>query len=162
MVQIDATDRAILVELQRDSRQTYAEIGAKVGLSAASVHGRVKNLERRGIIKGYGAHINAKAVGLEVVAFISIRLEGGVNCRDIAPHLLQFPEVEECHAVAGDTDTLLKVRVGTPEALEQLIFRIKRIPGVQRTISTVTLSTQFEYRALVPAGEAETESTLAR
>ena len=159
MVQLDATDRAILGELQHDSRQTYAEIGTKVGLSAASVHGRVKNLERRGVIKGYSARVNAKAIGLDVVAFISIRLEGGVNCRDIAPQLYQYPEVEECHAVAGDVDTLLKVRVSTPEALEHLIFRIKTVPGVQRTISTVTLSTQFEQRPLVPDDGLEAELT---
>jgi Lrp/AsnC family transcriptional regulator, leucine-responsive regulatory protein len=149
MVQLDSIDRAILVELQRDSRQTYAEIGTRVGLSAATVHNRVKNLEKRQIIQGYGARVDPKAIGLEVVAFISIRLEGGVNCRDIAPHLVNHPEVEECHAVAGDVDTLLKVRVPNP-ALEQLIFEVKQIPGVRRTSSLVTLSTQFEHRALVP------------
>jgi Lrp/AsnC family transcriptional regulator, leucine-responsive regulatory protein len=52
--------------------------------------------------------------------------------------------------VAGDIDTLLKVRVPNPDALEQLIFEIKQIPGVRRTSSLVTLSTQFEHRALVP------------
>jgi Lrp/AsnC family transcriptional regulator, leucine-responsive regulatory protein len=150
MVQLDSIDRAILVEMQRDSRQTYAEIGTRVGLSAATVHNRVKNLEKRQIIQGYGARVDPKAIGLEVVAFISIRLEGGVNCRDIAPHLVNHPEVEECHAVAGDVDTLLKVRVPNPDALEQLIFEIKQIPGVRRTSSMVTLSTQFEHRALVP------------
>jgi Lrp/AsnC family transcriptional regulator, leucine-responsive regulatory protein len=150
MVQLDSIDRAILVELQRDSRQTYAEIGTRVGLSAATVHNRVKNLEKRQIIQGYGARVDPKAIGLEVVAFISIRLDGGFNCRDIAPHLVSHPEVEECHAVAGDIDTLLKVRVPNPDALEQLIFEIKQIPGVRRTSSLVTLSTQFEHRALVP------------
>jgi Lrp/AsnC family transcriptional regulator, leucine-responsive regulatory protein len=161
MVHLDSIDRAILVELQRDSRQTYAEIGTRVGLSAATVHNRVKNLEKRHVIRGYGARVDPKAIGLEVVAFISIRLDGGFNCRDIAPHLEHHPEVEECHAVAGDVDTILKVRVPTPGALEHLIFEIKQIPGVRRTNSTVTLSTQFEHRALIPVElEAERDKTV--
>src|SRR6187549_2926693 len=63
MVQMDAIDRSVVEELQRDSRATYAEIGARVSLSAAAVHARVKNLERRGVLTGFGARVDAEAVG---------------------------------------------------------------------------------------------------
>ena len=150
MIQLDAADRAILLELQADDRPTYAEIGARVGLSAAAVHERVKKLERRGVIRGYAARIDPHQVGLGVTAFVSVILENSSNCRDIAPALADFQEVEDCHSVAGDVDLLLKVRAAGTQALEDLVYNLKRVPGVARTSTAVVLSTRFENRPLVP------------
>ncbi len=151
MNNLDHHDKAILLELQRDSRQTYAEIGASVGLSAASVHSRVKTLEKRGIIKGFSARVDARALGLPVLAFVSVRTDGSTSCFLIAPTFKQFSEIEECYSVAGDTDIMLKVRTNTPEALEELLYRVKQIPGVSRTNTVVTLSTAFEHQPLIPS-----------
>lgn len=150
MVQLDAIDRAIVLELQKESRLPYAEIGARVGLSAAAVHERVKKLERKGVIQAYRIQVNPKAIGLQVTAFIAVRLQNDATCSDVAPTFADFPEVEECHSAAGDIDVLLKARTATPEDLEKLLYRIKRVPGVSRTTSTVVLSTQFEARPLIP------------
>lgn len=151
---LDATDRAILLALQDDSRQTYQEIGTQVGLAAASVHDRVKKLEKRGLITGYGTKVNPNALGLSTLAFIQIRLENDTSCMAVAPNFIQFPEVEECHSVAGDVDVILKVRSQSPHSLEQLLYRIKQVPGVARTTTLVTLSTAFENRP-IQASEAE-------
>lgn len=69
---MDGKDRVILSILQEDARATYAHIAAQVGLSASSVHDRVRKLERRGIIRGYRASVDAGAVGLDVTALISV------------------------------------------------------------------------------------------
>jgi Lrp/AsnC family transcriptional regulator, leucine-responsive regulatory protein len=148
MTVLDPTDRAILLELQRDSRQTYQEIGSHVNLAAASVHDRVKKLEKRGLITGYGAKVSPDALGLSTLAFIQIRLENHSNCMAVAPNFIQFPEVEECHSVAGDVDVILKVRSQNPHTLEQLLYRIKQVPGVVRTTTLVTLSTAFENQPI--------------
>jgi Lrp/AsnC family transcriptional regulator, leucine-responsive regulatory protein len=150
MIPLDGTDRQILLELQRDSKQTYAEIGEKVGLSAATVHARTKNLEKRGVISRYGAHVDARAVGLPVLAFVSVVVENGSSCSELGPLFEPFPEIEACHSVAGDVDLLLQVRTVTPEALENLLYRIKQVKGVARTRSSVVLSTRFEERPKVP------------
>lgn len=150
MVQLDSTDRQILLELQQDSKQTYAEIGEKVGLAAATVHARAKSLEKRGVIGRYGAYVDARAVGLPVLAFVSIVVDNGSSCTDLGPLLEPFPEIEACHSVAGDVDLLLQVRVATPEALEHLLYRIKQVKGVARTRSSVVLTTRFEERPKVP------------
>jgi Lrp/AsnC family transcriptional regulator, leucine-responsive regulatory protein len=152
MVHMDDTDRAILLELQRDCRQTYADIAHKVSLSAATVHARVKNLERRGIVHGYSARVNPAALGLSTLAFIQVRLENSSNCATVAPNFVQFPEVEECHSIAGDVDVILKVRTANPHALELLLYRVKQVPGVVRTNTMVSLSTAFEHQPLEPAG----------
>jgi Lrp/AsnC family transcriptional regulator, leucine-responsive regulatory protein len=150
MIQLDETDRAILHELQQDCRQTYADIATKVTLSAATVHARVKNLEKRGIISGYGARINAPSVGLSTLAFIQLRLENNSNGLAVAPNFIQFPEIEDCYSVAGDVDVILKVRSANPHQLEMLLYRIKQVPGVTRTNTLVTLSTLFEHQPIEP------------
>ncbi len=150
MIQLDETDRAILRELQQDCRQTYADIATKVGLSAATVHARVKNLEKRGVISGYGARINAPSVGLSTLAFIQLRLENNSNSLAVASNLIQLPEIEECYSVAGDVDAILKVRTSNPHELEMLLYRIKNVPGVTRTNTLVTLSTLFEHQPIEP------------
>ncbi|MER3484094.1 MAG: Lrp/AsnC family transcriptional regulator [Meiothermus sp.] len=161
MVQIDAIDRAILLELQQESRLSYAEIGARVGLSPAAVHDRVKKLERKGVIQAYRIRVSPEALGLKLTAFVSIRLENNSSCRAVLPALEQFPEVEEVHSVAGEVDVLLKVRTTDPKTLEDLIYRIKSVEGVSRTTSSVVLSTAVEGRPLVPV-EAEEEAVRAR
>jgi Lrp/AsnC family transcriptional regulator, leucine-responsive regulatory protein len=150
MIQLDEADRAILKELQKDCRQTYADIAQQVNLSAATVHARVKNLEKRGIISGYGARINAPSVGLSTLAFIQLRLENNSNGLAVAPNFIQFPEIEDCYSVAGDVDVILKVRAANPHELEMLLYRIKQVPGVTRTNTLVTLSTLFEHQPIEP------------
>ena len=150
MVQLDEIDRAILLELQRESRLSYAEIGARVGLSAAAVHDRVKKLERKGVIQAYKVQVNPEALGLKLTAFVAIRLENNSSCLAVLPAFEQFPEIEEVHSVAGEVDVLLKVRTSDPKSLENLIYRIKAVEGVARTTSSVVLSTSLEGRPLVP------------
>lgn len=150
MVQLDEIDRAILLELQRESRLSYAEIGARVGLSAAAVHDRVKKLERKGVIWAYKVQVNPEALGLKLTAFVAIRLENNSSCLAVLPAFEQFPEIEEVHSVAGEVDVLLKVRTSDPKSLENLIYRIKAVEGVARTTSSVVLSTSLEGRPLVP------------
>jgi Lrp/AsnC family transcriptional regulator, leucine-responsive regulatory protein len=151
MIQLDDQDRAIVRELQQDCRQTYADIAHKVGLSAATVHARVKNLEKRGVIVGYGARLSAPSVGLSTLAFVQIRLENNTNGFAIAPNFIQFPEIEDCYSVAGDVDMIIKVRAANPHELELLLYRLKQVEGVVRTNTLVTLSTLFEHQPLSPA-----------
>ncbi|HEX2863320.1 MAG TPA: Lrp/AsnC family transcriptional regulator [Deinococcales bacterium] len=145
---LDQVDRAILSLLQEDDRATNAAVGQKVGLSPAAVFERVKKLERLGVITGHHARVSPRAVGLGVTAFVAVGLESTEHCRSVAPALGRFPEVEECHSVAGEWDIMLKVRAASTKDLEDLLFGIKRLSGVARTMTTVVLSTPFEARPL--------------
>jgi len=147
-VQLDDIDCAVVEELQRDSRATYAQVGARVGLSAAAVHARVKNLERRGVITGFGARVDAEAVGLPVTAFLAVRVANGVIGDGVKDQLHTIAEIEECHSVAGAVDLLMKVRCASPTHLESLIRRVNTVPGVDRTDTTVVLTTVFDDRPL--------------
>jgi Lrp/AsnC family leucine-responsive transcriptional regulator len=146
---VDNRDRAILEVLQEDARATYALIGERVGLSASSVHERVRKLERRGVIRGYRASVSPEAVGLDVTALISVMPLDPSQPDDLPDRVEGFAEVEDCFSVAGHESYILKVRTRTTGDLEDLLRRLREKAGVQ-TRTTVVLSIPFEGRPLRP------------
>ena len=147
-IQTDDMDARIISALGADGRRSYADVGAEVGLSTAAVHERVKKLLDKGVIRRFSISVDPDRVGLSFTAFVAIRNDGGIHCRDVAPRLRAMPEVQELHSVAGEYDFLAKIRTTHARALEDVIYQIKAIEGVARTTSTVVLSTAFEDRPL--------------
>lgn len=148
MIRLDEIDKAVLLNLQQDSRIAYADLATKVGLSVGAVHERVKKLERNGVITAYRVHVSPEAIGLKLTAFIAIRLENNSTCRSVLPMLREFPEIEEIHSIAGDVDVLVKARTVDTHDLEDLIYKIKAVEGVSRTTSSIVLSSELEGRPL--------------
>jgi Lrp/AsnC family leucine-responsive transcriptional regulator len=146
--QLDDIDAGIISALGLDSRRSYADVGQDVGLSTAAVHERVKKLVERGVIERFSLRVVPERVGLNFTAFVAIRNDGGIHCREVAPRLRDMPEVLELHSVAGEYDFLAKIRVTHARALEDVLYQIKAIAGVARTTSTVVLNTEFEERPL--------------
>jgi Lrp/AsnC family leucine-responsive transcriptional regulator len=146
---LDARDLEIVTALQEDGRATYAEVARRVGLSASSVHDRVRKLEELGVIRGYRAEIDAEAVGLFVTAIVAVMPLDPKQPDDLPDRVLEFPEVEDCLSVAGEANYILKVRTRTTSDLEDLLRRIREKAGVQ-TRTTVVLSIPFEDRPLAP------------
>jgi Lrp/AsnC family leucine-responsive transcriptional regulator len=140
---IDGTDRTLLGLLSEDARQPYAELGQRVHLSAPAVHARVKKLEQTGAIRGYTIRVDPERLGKSVCAFIRILLTGG-HCDRATASLQAFPEIEECHSVAGEDCILVKARTATPSELQELLEKIARLPGFGRTVTTIVLRTHFE------------------
>ncbi|WNV77754.1 Lrp/AsnC family transcriptional regulator [Geodermatophilus sp. DSM 44513] len=138
-------DRTLLSALARDGRASYTELAERVGLSVSAVHQRVRRLEQRGLITGYHAEVDARALGLGLTAFVAITPTDATSPDD-APALLQhLPEIEACHSVAGVESYLLKVRTSSPDALEALLRTIRQTADVT-TRTTVVLSTSYEDR----------------
>ena len=147
-IQTDDIDARIISALGADGRRSYADVGAEVGLSTAAVHERVKKMLDKGVIRRFSISVDPERVGLNFTAFVAIRNDGGIHCRDVAPRLRAMPQVEELHSVAGEYDFLAKIRTTHARALEDVIYQIKAIEGVARTTSTVVLNTEFEDRPL--------------
>jgi len=146
---MDRKDRAILAELQRDARATYAEVGKAVGLSASSVHDRVRKLEEQRVIRGYAAKVDPEALGLFVTSLVSVMPLDPKQPDDLPDRIVEFEEVEDCFSVAGSENYVLKVRTKTTTDLEDFLRRLREKAGVQ-TRTTVVLSTPFEDRPLRP------------
>lgn len=144
---LDERDLAIIRALQEDARATFADIGRVAGLAPSSVHERVRRLEQSGIIRAYRAEVDPDALGLHVTAFVSVTPLDPTQPDDLPDRILDLPEVEDCHSVAGAENYVLKVRTRTTGALEEFLQRLREKALVQ-TRTTVVLSTPFERRPI--------------
>ncbi|MBI4259843.1 MAG: Lrp/AsnC family transcriptional regulator [Actinobacteria bacterium] len=146
---LDDRDLEIVRALQEDARATFADVGQRVGLSASSVHQRVRKLERAGVIRAYRAIVDPEAVGLYVTALVSVMPLDPRQPDDLPERVVEFHEIEDCYSVAGDENYILKVRTPTTGDLEDLLRRLREKAGVQ-TRTTVVLSIPFEERPMRP------------
>ena len=142
MEEINAT---IVALLARDGRMSFTELARRTGLSVSAAQQRVRRLEQRGVIKGYGAVISAEDIGLPLTAFVSIKPFDPAAPDDSPERLRHLAAIEACHSVAGDANYILKVRVASPGALEDLLQEIRAAANVS-THTTIVLSTPFENR----------------
>jgi Lrp/AsnC family leucine-responsive transcriptional regulator len=149
----DPVNRRLLSLLREDGRATYAEIGKRAHLSAPAAYERIRRLESAGVIEKHTVTIDPAAIGLPFCAFIRIGTAGDHGCDMIASSLAKNPEIEECHSIAGEDTVLVKARTASPMDLEYLIKKIRSIPGIVTTVTTVVLLTHFERGVQVPLVE---------
>lgn len=153
---MDDIDRQIVTLLQADAQLSNAALAERVGLTASTVHERVKKLERRGIIKGYVALVDPELVGKPITAFIRLTVgsttENYLESKNRVIEVCQAePDVVECHGVAGEDCYVLKVRVASPKRLEELIERIRCHAQVARSTTNIVLSTFKEITMVEPS-----------
>ncbi len=141
----DELDRSILALLGAQGRMSYADLARETGLSTSAVHQRVRRLEERGVISGYRAVIEPRAIGLPLTALIDLTPLDPSAPDDIPQRVEGFEEIESCWSVAGSASYVVKVRVTEPADLEELLARIRAAAGVS-TRTTIVLSTPFEGR----------------
>lgn len=139
-------DGTIVRLLTAQGRLSFTDLGKATGLSTSAAHQRVKRLEQRGVITGYGAQVEHEAVGLPLAAFVSVRPIDPSEPDDYPVRLAELTEIESCYSVAGDESYILLVRVTSPAALEDLLARIRAVANVS-TRTTIVLSTPYERRA---------------
>jgi Lrp/AsnC family leucine-responsive transcriptional regulator len=118
----DATNRRILEELQGDGRLSLAELGRRVGLSPPAVAERVQRLERDGVITGYHASVNPRALGYALTTVIRIR-PAPRQIPKVAELARDTPEIVECHRITGEDCFFMKATVRDVAHLEELIDR---------------------------------------
>ena len=142
MEEINAT---IISLLASDGRMSFTELARRTGLSVSAAQQRVRRLEQRGVITGYTAVVSAEQIGLPLTAFVSIKAFDPAAPDDAPERLAHLTAIEACHSVAGDESYILKVRVASPLALEELLQEIRAAANVS-THTTIVLSTPFENR----------------
>jgi Lrp/AsnC family transcriptional regulator, leucine-responsive regulatory protein len=142
---VEDLDGLIIRLLAQDGRRSYTDLAKDTGLSVSAVHQRVRRLEKRGVVRGYHADVNAEAVGLPLTAFVSIKPIDPAAPDDAPERLKHLAAIEACHSVAGEESYILKVRVASPTDLEALLQEIRAAANVS-TRTTVVLSTAYESR----------------
>lgn len=131
--------------LSRNGRMSFTELARQAGLSVSAVHQRVRRLETDGVITGYVALCDPDVIGLPLTAFVSIKPFDQAAPDDVPEKLKDLEAIEACHSVAGEENYILKVRVGSPRDLEDLLQQIRTLANVS-TRTTVVLSTPYENR----------------
>ena len=141
---MDAIDEKIVALLREDARRSYLDIGRHVHLSAPAVKRRVDRLELAGVILGYTAIIDPRAFGWNAEAFVDLYCEGKMPGEAIKRAVEREARVVSAHTVAGEASALLHVQAHDTKQLEQVLERIRAVPGVTRTVTEIVLSTLFQ------------------
>lgn len=145
---LDPTDMLIVEIMQEDGRISVSELGRKIGLSQPATSERLKRLEERGVITGYGARINAAALGLGMMAVVRLR----TTHEHIKPCLKQFsemPQVIDVLRLTGEDCFLLKVLVPSPADLETIVDSIARYGAVTTSLVLRSEPTKAIGRELI-------------
>ncbi len=122
-IKLDRVDRRILADLQSDGRMTNVELAKRAGISAPPCLRRVRALEETGLIRGYHAEIDAKALGYQVTVFAQVGLASQAehDLEAFERTVRSWPEVRECYMLAGETDFLLKIVARDWEDYQQFL-----------------------------------------
>jgi Lrp/AsnC family leucine-responsive transcriptional regulator len=138
---METIDSKVLALLAHDGRMSWADLGAAVGLSPPAAAERVRRLEQRGLIRGYAADLDARALGDALTAFISVSVADPRHRSAFVAAVKRTPEILECHHITGEDDYLLKVRCRDTDDLERLLTGTLKAHGWSiRTRTTIALS----------------------
>lgn len=144
-------DRKILAKLQQDGRLTLTELAERVRLSVSPCHRRLRALERAGVISGYHAQLNARALGLtfEALVFVTMRGADRDTVDAFEQAVVTIPHIVQAQRLFGDPDYLLRVVIrDLPDFQQVYDNRLATLPGVQRLSSTLVMKSIAEDRPL--------------
>jgi DNA-binding Lrp family transcriptional regulator len=140
---LDSTDRALIALLRENARIGHAEAARRMKLSRTTVQARVESLERRGIIAGYTVRLAEDLSRRLVKAHVTIVVAPKASA-SVTVALRTIPEIRALHSVAGMFDLLAIVEADDVPSLDAAIDRVGALEGVERTQSSIILSTKFE------------------
>lgn len=143
-MRVDRLDYQIVSCLVANARSSYAEIGNKVGLSAPAIKRRVDKLLDSGVLRGFTAAVDPEALGWGTEAFIEVHCRGNVPPSAIRAGLEPLPEVVAAYTVSGSADAIVHLRAGSIGHLEHALERLRAVEFIDRTVSTMVLSTLLE------------------
>jgi DNA-binding Lrp family transcriptional regulator len=148
---MDMIDRKILAELQRDARQSNAELADHVHLTQSPCLRRVRQLEEEGVIIGYHAHLNRDMLGFGLMTFVAVTMrdEQKSTIIEFEKRISELREVLEAYRLFGDPDYLLQVATADVSAYERLYSStLSNLPGVATVRSHITMKVVKEYRGI--------------
>ena len=151
---LDPINRRLLQELQADARMTMAELGRRINLSAPAVGERVQRLERAGVITGYHAEVDPKAIGFPIAAVVRVRPTTR-QLQKIPELAREIPEVIDCHRITGEDCFFVKLHLRSMDDLEEIL---DRFIVLGQTTTSIIHSSPLTGRAL-PLGSNEAPAT---
>jgi DNA-binding Lrp family transcriptional regulator len=141
-IELDQIDLAILRELQADGRMTNVELARRVGISAPPCLRRVRALEESGVITGYRALVDPRAIGLSVIFFVFVQLDQQTEGELAAfgARAAEWRAVRECWTLSGETDFLLKCIAADLQAFQEFVGELTATPNIRNVRSSLALT----------------------
>lgn len=147
---LDELDYKILSYLVKNARTPFLEIARECGISGAAIHQRIKKLESQGVILGSKLIVDPKKLGLDVCAFVNLRIQDPMMTMSIAEKLKQLPEIVECHFITGTYSVMIKMYCFDNEHLMRTIFDgVLRIPGITSSQTYISLNEPFRREPFI-------------
>lgn len=160
-LKLDRIDRRILSDLQDDGRMTNVELARRAGISAPPCLRRVRALEDAGVIRGFHADVSPAALGYNVTVFAHVGLssQAEVDLKAFEALCAEWPQVRECHMLAGETDFLLKVVARDWDDYQSfLTTRLTAAPNVAHVKSALAIRASKQCPG-IPIAETEDEAS---
>lgn len=141
--ELDEIDKKLLTLLMDDARQPVVSLAKQVGIARTTAISRINNLEKRGVIAGYGVRLNPDQFQPAVHAYVSIAIDPRF-APDLVTLLQQIPEVETLCAVSGAMDYMLTLRCPSTGALDRILDQIGTVQGVKQTSTAIILTKKID------------------
>ncbi len=149
---MDKTDRKILMELQKDSKQNIKEIAQKAGLSLTPTYERIKKLEKQQVIRAYVALLDRSKIGKQIIAYCQVSLIKHKKklIDKFKQDIREFPEIMECHHISGNFDFLLKIASQDMNHFQEFINgKLSEVDGIATIHNSFVMDSVIESSAFV-------------
>ncbi|MEV1203714.1 Lrp/AsnC family transcriptional regulator [Microbispora rosea] len=142
---LDALDSRLLTTMRANPRIGLTELARLLGVARGTVQARLEKLTARGVISDFGPTIATEQIGYPILAFASLQIAQG-RLTEAVQWLTDVPEILEVYGTSGQADLLCRVAARSTPHLQEVIARILASPAIQRTDTTIALSTQIPFR----------------
>lgn len=153
---IDELDAKLIRAFSETPRAGVMELARQLGVARGTVQARLDKLQRRGVVTGFSPDLDLRALGYDVLAFVTLEIAQG-RLDDVIDHLANIPEVLEAHATTGPGDLHCRVVARTNEHLQTVINKMLGVTGIMRTTTQIALTEQLGYRVLPLVNQVITE-----
>ncbi|WP_433497456.1 Lrp/AsnC family transcriptional regulator [Sphaerimonospora sp. CA-214678] len=142
---LDSLDSRLLVAMRANPRIGLTELARLLGVARGTVQARLEKLTGRGVISDFGPTVVTEEIGYPILAFASLQIAQG-KLTEAVHSLTEIPEILEVYGTSGQADLLCRVVARNTPHLQEIIARILASPAIQRTDTTIALSTQIPFR----------------
>jgi DNA-binding Lrp family transcriptional regulator len=140
---MDELDRRLLSLLEANAREPTASLARKLGISRTTVQDRIRRLEREGVVAGYTVRIGPEYSEDRITAYVMLSVNPKLSAR-VVHALKAMPELRRLHAVSGVYDLLAEISAESTRRIDEVLDTIGNTPGIERTTSSIVLSTKLE------------------
>ncbi|MBK4989084.1 MULTISPECIES: Lrp/AsnC family transcriptional regulator [Pseudomonas] len=140
---LDEIDRQLIALLQLNARESVATLARHLGIARTTVNSRLERLEKNKVITGYGVRLGQRVMGGGLQAYVGIKVQPRSG-KDVVKRLSAMAQIQQLCAVSGEFDYVAWLQTDSPEQLDQLLDQIGSLDGVEKTTTSIILSSKVE------------------